>query len=352
MGKHHGFTLVEMTVVIVIIGLLMAAAMGVGNTQMQASRISSTKQKQEAIKLALINFITRNNRLPCPAIPTLAPGAVGYGVEAANPGTCTGTGAGPVVSGIVPFSTLGITDENASDGYYNRFTYMVVASETNLNLNTIAGMRGAISIHNASPVAAANLSVTCPAGGYDPCASVAVVISHGINGLGAYNSQGQQLPMAALDERENVVADNAVIIKEYSADAANPFDDIVMPMTPSDLLTPLAMQGTLKDYRAQLNESFNQVTSAVVADAVENRIPVGGVWHYPLPAASPVVSRDPWNNPIRYELSYSPITPMASNDVAFTLTSDGADLTQATADDISLAIITSQLQGELNKWSN
>lgn len=99
-------------------------------TRLAQQRIDTTKTNAEAIKTALTLYISRNNRLPCPAMAGLAPGAAGYGLEAAIPGTCTGTtiiGAVPnrAARGIVPWISLGLTSEGASDAYNNRFTYEV-----------------------------------------------------------------------------------------------------------------------------------------------------------------------------------------------------------------------------------
>jgi prepilin-type N-terminal cleavage/methylation domain-containing protein len=364
--KLKGFTLVEMAVVLVIIGLMLGAVLGVGNAQIQQARISSTKTKQEAIKVALINYITRNNRLPCPAIATLAPGIAGYGLEAATPGTCTGaTANGNVVIGIVPWSSLGVTDENATDGYYNRYTYQVALAATNTNLQTISGLKGAISIHTGTPVAmgppiVGNQSNDCtPAGGnYNPCSAVAIIVSHGINGAGAYSIEGVQkaLPaVGATDELENIDNDSRFVIKDYSDNAANPFDDIVLPLTASDLITPLTTHGSLKDYRATINDDFSNIKSAIIADAIKNRVGAISPYGYPIPAALPALPantlNDPWGMPYIYAQNI--VTPVVSgtagNLPAFTLTSLGPDGVVGGNDDITTVITVNQLQDAFSK---
>lgn len=337
MGKHHGFTLVEMAVVIVIIGLIMAAAMGVGNAQMQASRISSTKQKQEAIKLSLINFITRNNRLPCPAIPTLAPGAVGYGME--------NVGCSDAISiGIIPWRSMGVSEENASDGYYRRFTYMVALNATTTNQNTIAGINGGISVHDAIPTSVANQSNICAP---IQCLAVAAIISHGINGLGAYTPAGTRIDMPIGRELENADVGNDIVVSDFSADTANPFDDIVMSVTASDLLTPLTTNGTLKDYRAQLNDAFRDITVEIIATAINGRGP-SSLYNYPIIAPASV-PRDPWNHDIIYTpITPSPITCTTLPGDAFNLSSTGPDGV-VSADDIQVTVSISQLKDAFQK---
>ena len=251
--RKSGFTLIEMAVVLVIIGLLLVAGIGLGTTQIELSRITATKIKQEAIKNALISFIARNNRLPCPAVSTLAPNTVGYGMEAATPNNCTGTAkAGGVSTGIVPWENLGVSDDIASDGNYNRFTYQVALLATGLNSATISGLKGAVSVHTNAPTVlgaspSGNQINVCTVGNYNPCLGVVTIISHGTNGLGAYTSQGTQntLPAAGTDEYENANADSKVVVKDYSNNASNPFDDIVMVIPASELLAPLTKNGSL-----------------------------------------------------------------------------------------------------------
>src|SRR5450830_1933 len=362
--KLKGFTLVEMAVVLVISGLMLGAILGVGNAQIQQARISATKTKQEAIKIALINYITRNNRLPCPAIATLAPGVVGYGLEAATPGTCTGaTVNGNVVTGIVPWSSLGVTDENATDGYYNRYTYQVALAATNTNLQTVSGLKGAISIHTGTPVAmgppnGGNQSNDCtPAGGnYNPCSAVAVIVSHGINGAGAYSRDGIQKALpAGADELENTNNDSRFVIKDYSDNTANPFDDIVLPLTTSDLLTPLTTHGSLEDYRASINDDLSNIKSAIIADAIKNRVGAISTYGYPIPLALPALPANTLNDPwgLSYIYTRNIVTPVVSgtagNLPAFTLTSFGPDGVAGGNDDITTVITVNQLQDAFSK---
>lgn len=359
-SKNRGFTLVELTIVFVILSLMLGAGMSLLMAQMSASRQSETKVKQEAIRVALISFISRNNRLPCPADPALGSGAALYGTEAANPGTCTGrpasgTGDAVVVNGIVPWVSLGLPEDMGNDGFYDRFSYQVVQKATNLNAQTIPGMRGYITLHSAGPgtlnAAPTGNQINDCANGltYNPCAAVVVVISHGKNGHGAFTSNGSTVPStgAGADELANLDGDSQFVKKDYTESNANPFDDSVMALTPSDLLSPLTQNGTLKDYRAALNATFSTMRGAIESATISSRIGgLPGAAIYTLPVSISQAT-DPWDKPIIYSTTVSQIQALTTPGVAYKLTSYGPDGISGTADDIVVTVSVSELQGIL-----
>lgn len=364
--RSSGFTLIEMAIVLVIAGLLLTVVIGMGNSLIAQSRISATKTKQEAIKTAILSYIARNSRMPCPAVPTIAPGNPGYGVEATTPGNCDGVpefglGQARVVIGLVPWFTLGLSDEGGEDGYYNRFTYAVTSNSTNLNRNTIAGMLGNITIHTSTPIAlglppVGNQSNVCTpvGGGVNPCLEVAVIISHGLNGNGSYNRLGNQLalpPVTATDELANTDLNSSFVQKEFS-EGANPFDDILLALNPSELLTPLTINGSVRDFNAALQHNFDMMVGAATSQAAINRVGVPPDRIYTLPADAlalnlPAVNRtDPWGQPIIYAVNTPNINSTTPDAVAFTMTSIGQDGVQGTADDIVNIVRVSELQSK------
>jgi prepilin-type N-terminal cleavage/methylation domain-containing protein len=360
-SKPSGFTLIEMSIALVIFSLMVGAVLGVGNAQISSSKISATKQKQEAIKLALINYVMRNNRMPCPAVAELAPGVFGYGVEDNAALGCVNTSiniAGTVATGIIPWVSLGLTDEVATDGYYHRYTYQVALTATKTTPQTISGLRGAISTHTATPTVAApaagnNQSNNCtPAGNnYNPCSAVAVILSHGNNGFGAYTKDGARiaLPIGA-DELANTDNDSLFLIKDFSDNLANPFDDLLLPLTSSDLLTPLTIHGTLQDYMASINQDFTDIKSAIIADSIANRFCAESLYRYQMPILLPALSgntaKDPWGSLYTYNRDYAPPIDSSANPShpAFTLISIGPDGESGSNDDIKNEITINQLQ--------
>ncbi|MGH8628271.1 MAG: type II secretion system protein, partial [Gammaproteobacteria bacterium] len=156
MRTHEGFTLLEMAIVIGLMGLVAGAGLSIAGALRTNNGIAATRIKQQAIKEALITFIARHRRLPCPAIEALAPGAVGYGVESGGgPVDCTATpvAGGTVHRGVVPWVSLGLPDADALDGWNDRFSYFVVQAATAnpTPATPLSGMRGAIALHSRIP---------------------------------------------------------------------------------------------------------------------------------------------------------------------------------------------------------
>lgn len=406
--SSRGFTLIEIALVLVIVSLVLGAGLSVLRIQQENAKISATKEKQQGIRTALISFIARNNRLPCPAVATLASGAAGYGAEAATPGTCTGTtiitgGANGNARGVVPWVALGVADEATTDGYGRRFTYQVRLTATNLNNTTLSGMTGNINVHSAVPVAAGNQ--------INPNdRAVAILISHGRNGNGAWNvGSGVQMVLpAGAEETENTDADRDFAQVAWSDSAANPFDDILLWIPPQDLLTPLQNSGSLKTVQGTLNERASVIKNALLGYISGDNADPDGISTGPPPApgyradwrrlpfadratggvctgianngaADPdctqgnipwgtlgiaqTTATDPWGQFFRYTVTVDlagagtepggtggmMLNSPAAATVAYTLVSAGADSTFGSADDVTLlSISVGELRGTLN----
>ena len=112
--RLNGFTLVEMAIVIFIAGILLTAGLKLLTVKLNAAQLEATHIHQEAIKQALISYLGKNQRLPCPA--TVANG----GLPSPSPlPQCTS------YSGIVPYYVLGLDRAVVLDGWGNFITYVV-----------------------------------------------------------------------------------------------------------------------------------------------------------------------------------------------------------------------------------
>lgn len=72
--RRSGFSLVEMAIVLVIIGLMLTLMIASGRVMIESKQRSAVKEKLEVIRNAMVNHIARTRRLPCPAAPASANG--------------------------------------------------------------------------------------------------------------------------------------------------------------------------------------------------------------------------------------------------------------------------------------
>lgn len=125
--RQHGFTLVEIAMVMLIIGLLLAGLVPTISSQMEQQQINETRKRLNEIKEALIGYAVINGRLPCPAFPdSSGVEKFAMGGNASN-GNCSG-----FYNGFVPAATLGLSDANSAgfaiDAWNNRIRYAVTQS--------------------------------------------------------------------------------------------------------------------------------------------------------------------------------------------------------------------------------
>jgi prepilin-type N-terminal cleavage/methylation domain-containing protein len=357
-----GFTLVEIAVVLVIVGLLTAGVVAVLNTFLKTTRSKVTNDNASVIQQNLQRFIERYGRLPCPAVPT-----AGTGVEDATP-LCGGVVGVPVLMarGVIPWVTLGIPLEQAQDGYGRMYTYNVTIAATQTTAANVSAMRGTMTIHSGLPVvmglptAGGNQINSCWSTGGAPPANenscnlnaVVVLLSHGENGWGGYTSTGGQLP-APTDplETENVDA-NVAFIKGNPV--ASGYDDQVFAWAPDDLVEPLTRQGAIKSAAAVTTDTLRNSAAAVSNFMVNNVAPPST---YVVPLASPVaLPPDAWGNPLAYSTTVSgnQLCGLAAGTVVFTVKSLGVDGIAGTNpntnrnDDLSIPVGVDLLRSQVN----
>lgn len=222
-----GFTLIEMAIVLVVIGLLLGILLGPGREILENQKRKAVRAKLDAADTALANFVALNKRLPCPANGTIVSGGVNAGVEAVALGRCA-----PLteINGVLPWVTLGLAEEDARDPWNARLTYRVdpalaaappqplLMNMTNCDPSS-TGLAGPGGICIA-PLGACtgNANCTSPANflagkgldvwdglngaaGYNArqnnsatvTGAAYVLISHGPSGAGAYNGQTSAL---------------------------------------------------------------------------------------------------------------------------------------------------------------
>lgn len=123
--RFLGFTLVEIAVVLVVLGLLAAMMIGMTASLLTQQRYQLTRSRLANTEAALALFVSQNKRLPCPADGTVVSGAANGGIEnevaASNPRVCVNNQR----DGVAPWRALGLTASDVEDGWGARFTYRV-----------------------------------------------------------------------------------------------------------------------------------------------------------------------------------------------------------------------------------
>ena len=201
--KHGGFTLVEMAVVLVIIGLLLGGLLVPLSTQVENERRTQTQKKLEEIKEALLGFAIVNDRLPCP--DTNADGS-------------EDTGCGANAFGDIPWQQLGVANQ---DSWGQTFKYGVDVGFTSVfNLTTVGNLR--VCTDNTCGTILAN--------------QIPAVVF----------STGKEFIPRSADEIENTDgANNDYVSRTLNTVAASEFDDIIIWLSPNILFNQMVSAGRL-----------------------------------------------------------------------------------------------------------
>lgn len=150
--KNRGFTLIEIAVVVMIIGLIAGSILGPLSERVRLQNISETEEQLAEIKKAILGFVAAHGYLPCPS----EPGSNGAEERGAGVGVPNALNT-PCLSndGFVPFRTLGLSGSvksisaGGSSGnvlisagnfpiHYAVSTYNDAASNNNTNPNNVA----------------------------------------------------------------------------------------------------------------------------------------------------------------------------------------------------------------------
>lgn len=228
---QRGFTLIELAVVMLILGILLGGLLVPLSTQLEQRRISETQRSLNDAKEALLGFAMANGRLPCPANPQWpAVGATfgNSGNESFNGTSCS------ITTGVLPWATLGLLE---TDGWGRRFTYYVSAAYADsIASGTVTPPVSCTDTPiQASYALCSNGSGTIQAVGTGTSVAnevPAVIVSHGKNGGGAYGTGGTvAITATGADQLEN--ADGDGIFR--SGTPSETFDDLVV-WIPNSLL--------------------------------------------------------------------------------------------------------------------
>ena len=227
--SQHGFTLVELAVLVLITGIVMATLVSMIPGQDQRADRVATKSHLAEIVDGIEAYVARNGHLPCVASRSELPNTANYGRQVlANCVTDTSMPAGTerinvgggayIRLGVVPTRDLLLSDRYMADEYGNRYTYVVME-----------GLTSAASF----AASAGKLTILDGDGGTLTAEAGYAVLSHGKDGKGAYRELSGALKVAcgasANLDVENCDGDATFRAASYSESTveASFFDDFI-----------------------------------------------------------------------------------------------------------------------------
>jgi len=251
--RQGGFTLVELAIVILIMGLLLGGLMMPLAAQRDAARARDGLRQIEAVRAAIDGFLLANGHLPCPATPASA----GYASPAV--GNCS------VQHGFVPATTLDLTGSRNADNllldpWGSPLRYSVSASDTdgdgNWDYASSAELRD-VSLAALDPdlvvcSTASGASSTACSGNDTTLAERAPYVVYSLGKDWASFSSADQLANVgatlgggASGASYPVAGDTVFVMRDASASAGNAFDDVVEWAPPGAVAARLVDGGHL-----------------------------------------------------------------------------------------------------------
>lgn len=249
--NSKGFSLVELAIVLVIVGVLAGTFLTTLGSRINTTRRADTVAEMEVIKQALYGYALTNNfaHLPCPDCRTAAC-SLGANVENDGLSDITAGVCDVDVIGInailplgnLPWRTLGL---GYSDSWGNRYSYWVSSLATNDTANMLLpawGVGSSATINTRVGTATVEVSDN----------AVALIMSHGKNGFGTVSMQGVGIanpPAANVDELENLNDDLTFVSRaetdEGVAVAIGAFDDLIIWISEYELKAKMVEAGKL-----------------------------------------------------------------------------------------------------------
>ena len=216
---QRGFTLVEISIVLVIVGLLIGGMMAPLSAQLEQKKGNDTRQAMELAREALFGYALRNGYLPCPAISAV------NGLEDRTGSACNKR------YGYLPWATLGVA---RLDGWNRILGYTVTpAFADSVVLFTLKTPRDITVAGRDSEGRSVPLT--------DNNDIPAALISFGRNGYGATSDQNTRLADSGAgndDEKTNLRSGTLLISRDATDNPRAPggaYDDVVLWMSPNIL---------------------------------------------------------------------------------------------------------------------
>lgn len=192
----RAFSLIELSIIVAVIGIITFPMVEYVSALDRLNSYKETRVKIRTISDALTIYYQSNNEsLPVPANPNLSLNDPNAYKISSSPLTVNAEG-GDLYYGAIPVHDLGLSSEYLLDGFGNKFSYYITQ-----NLTNTGGNRGTIRVKNFDLNGSENDSA-----GY-------VIVSHGHDGDGAFNRNGQQnsYDSASNNELKNIYKSSMIV---------------------------------------------------------------------------------------------------------------------------------------------
>jgi prepilin-type N-terminal cleavage/methylation domain-containing protein len=225
---QKGFTLIELAIVLVIIGVLVGSFLGTLGARIDNTKRAETQADLEVIKNAILGFAYSSGGpfLPCPCKTNCAAGTANGGLEDRTGGSCD-AGAADGYLGYLPWGTLGL---KAADSWNTLYRYWVDPDFSDDG-------SGGGSVFDLTDAGSGLIRTRSPNGATTPqlaTNAVVVVFTHGKNAYGGLSIDGIALPVIPagnVDEQDNADTNSEFVSRTPTAvgatTAGGEFDDIV-----------------------------------------------------------------------------------------------------------------------------
>jgi prepilin-type N-terminal cleavage/methylation domain-containing protein len=229
--QPHGFTLVEMSIVLAIVALLLGGLLPLISGQIEQQRRNETRKHLADIQNALLGYAIINGSLPCPTTTADPSDTANYGI---SPATCSNA---PTAEGYLPWKTLGVPEVDAwgskrsatTDSWLGYWRYRVDRNFTTTFALTTGFSSDKLSIVNNSNVLITPATSGCSNTNPTSECPLAIVFSTGPD-------------VTANGENSTFESSTAI----YQSDEPSPtFDDILIWISRPQLFNRMVAAGKL-----------------------------------------------------------------------------------------------------------
>ncbi len=251
--NQQGFSLVELAIVILIMGLVLGGIAMPLAAQRENARIRDGRSQLEDVRVAVEGFAVANGFLPCPATPA------SNGLASTNAGGCE------VQHGFVPATTLDLggirnADNLLLDPWISPLRYSITASDADLDGNWDFAAPGEMR-DVTMPVLQPDLAVCSSATGASPdaCGSANVTLSvqtplviysmgkdwNTFSSPDQLENAGDNLGGGASGDSYDIAGNDVFVSRGSSKLSGSEFDDLLIWVSANSLYRVMVEAGRL-----------------------------------------------------------------------------------------------------------